>query len=146
MLKAEQRTAIITAALSWRNTPFHHAARVKGAGVDCMQFIAAVYEEAGILPPIPIAADYPPDWFMHRSDEKIVDRILQYFEPVDAPSPGDVVLFRLGRAVSHGAIVLAWPTVIHAVAHQSVVQQDITSAPRFARSVDSYWMARCPAS
>jgi len=38
----------------------------------------------------------------------------QYARPVDAPGLGDVALYRFGRCVSHGVIVLAWPQVIHA--------------------------------
>jgi hypothetical protein len=49
--------------------------------------------------------------------------------------PGDVALFRVGRAEAHGAIVAAWPTVIHAKAEYledgwsgEVVEAPVTSA------------------
>ena len=31
-----------------------------------------------------------------------------------AVQPGDVLLFKFGRAFSHGAIVTAWPQIVHA--------------------------------
>ena len=42
------REAVVTEAASWIGTPFHHAARVKGAGVDCLMLLAEVYERAGV--------------------------------------------------------------------------------------------------
>src|SRR5262249_43477037 len=45
-----RRAAVVAEAESWIGTPFHHAARVKGAGVDCLMLLAEVYERAGIVP------------------------------------------------------------------------------------------------
>src|SRR3954454_10152249 len=58
------RAAVVTEAETWIGTPFHHAARVKGAGVDCLMLLAEVYERAGITagrinPPF-----YVPDWHL----------------------------------------------------------------------------------
>ena len=40
---------VIACARSWIGTPFRHQAKCKGAGVDCVQLIAAVGEEAGVM-------------------------------------------------------------------------------------------------
>ena len=32
----DPRAAVVKEAESWIGTPFHHAARVKGAGIDCL--------------------------------------------------------------------------------------------------------------
>jgi cell wall-associated NlpC family hydrolase len=36
------RAAVVREAESWIGTPFHHAARVKGAGIDCLMLLAEV--------------------------------------------------------------------------------------------------------
>ena len=98
------RAAVVTEAKTWIGTPFHHAARVKGAGVDCLMLLAEVYERAGVTtgrinPPF-----YVPDWHLHRDAERYMEGLLRYARPVDAPEPGDIALFRFGRTYSHGAI------------------------------------------
>ena len=57
------RQAVIAAAVTWIGTPFHHAARVKGAGVDCLMLLAEVYERAGVAPRVE-PPFYVPDWHM----------------------------------------------------------------------------------
>lgn len=139
----DERARVVAVAESWLGTKFHHAARVKGAGVDCIQLIAAVYEEAALLPHVEVRADYPPDWFMHRTEEKILERVGRYFEPVLMCAPGDLVLFRLGRAVSHAGIIApAWPRMIHAMAAQNVQAQDVIRSPRFARAIAGFWTVK----
>src|SRR5260370_9302840 len=46
------RAAVVQEAESWIGTPFHHAARVKGAGVDCLMLLAEVYQHPGVVAPI----------------------------------------------------------------------------------------------
>src|SRR4051794_18561064 len=59
------RACVVREAESWIGTPFHHAARVKGAGVDCLMLLAEIYEHAGIAPHIE-PSFYVPDWHLHR--------------------------------------------------------------------------------
>lgn len=107
------RARILVAARSWLRTPWHHRARVKGAGVDCAQLLIAVYAEAGLLDEFE-TGDYPPDWMMHRSQERFLEFVKQYADQVEAPMPGDIALYFVGRCFSHGAIVVEWPSIIHA--------------------------------
>lgn len=108
------RAAVIASATSWMNTPFHHAAKVKGAGVDCLRFLEAAYTEAGVIEQIDIPY-YPSDWHMHRDAERYMEGLLQYAHAIDGPPlPGDIALFKFGRCYSHGAIVTDWPRLIHA--------------------------------
>ncbi len=120
MTEQEQRQKVIDIALTWEKTRYHHAARVKGVGVDCVNFVAAVYEEAGLVPHM-VFPYYPPDFMNHRSEEKILNVILQYAVPVETPGPGDIALFKFGRSGSHVAIVIEWPLIIHAYADIGVV-------------------------
>lgn len=50
---------IVTEARTWRNTKFQHQGRLKGQGVDCVNFISEVARGAGVLD-VEIPADYRP--------------------------------------------------------------------------------------
>ena len=128
------RAHVVKEAESWIGTPFHHAARVKGAGVDCLMLLAEVYERAGVVdridPPF-----YVPDWHLHRDAERYLEGLVQYARPIEAPLPGDIALFRFGRTFSHGAIVTRWPRLVHAYWNLGVVHGDARLHPLAARSV-----------
>jgi cell wall-associated NlpC family hydrolase len=132
MTEAEQRAAVVAEALAWEHTPYHPKARIKGrrGGVDCALLLAEVYERAGVIrrinPP-----HYPPDWHLHcqEGDERFVDTILSTgaVEFAGPCSPGDVVAFRIGHAIAHAAIVVAWPRIIHSdLEARMVIRADAT--------------------
>ncbi|HTV87989.1 MAG TPA: hydrolase [Stellaceae bacterium] len=131
-----RRAAVVQEAMSWIGTPFHHAGRIKGrrGGVDCLMLLAEVYERAAvsghIVPPF-----YVPDWHLHRDAERYMEGLLRYARPVAAAQPGDVALFRFGRTFSHGAIITAWPQLVHAYWAQGVVRGDARLAPLKDRAV-----------
>jgi cell wall-associated NlpC family hydrolase len=64
-----RRYAVIEEAREWLRTPYHHMARVKGAGADCLTLLAEVYERAGVTPRVEVPF-YPPDWNLHRDAER----------------------------------------------------------------------------
>lgn len=115
MTEAEARAAIVAEALSWLGTPYHHHGRVKGAGVDCAQMPAAVYEACGIVPHL--APDYSPQWMLHRDEEQYLAWIRPHAREIarEAVQPGDLAIYKFGRVFSHSAIVIDPPTVIHAM-------------------------------
>jgi cell wall-associated NlpC family hydrolase len=116
------REKIVEEALSWRGTPWHHEARVKGGGVDCGMLLLEVFEKAGLIPRIE-PAHYGPDFMLHRGDEWFALYVLKYADEVKEPPylPGDVILFRHGRIFSHGGIIIDWPSIIHASAQEKAV-------------------------
>ena len=129
------RDAVVAEAASWIGTPFHHAARVKGAGVDCLMLLAEVYERTGVVahirPPF-----YVPDWHLHRNAERYLEGLLHYARPLDGPPrAGDIALFKFGRTLSHGAIVTEWPRLIHAYWAVGVVGGDARLYPLSNRAV-----------
>lgn len=123
-MSADARARVVQEARAWLGTPYHHAARVKGAGVDCGQLVAAAFEAAGVVSPLAIAP-YPSDWNLHRGAELYLDVVLQHAREIEGPpSPGDIAVWQFGRAFSHGAIVVEWPVIIHAYFGLGVVQED----------------------
>lgn len=115
MNNLEERARVVAVAHSWLRTPYHHNAKIKGVGIDCLTLLAAIYEEAGIIDKIPIPK-YSHQWHLHHSEELYLEGLLQYTHEVENPLPGDIVVWKIGRCFSHGAIVVNWPTIIHAYA------------------------------
>lgn len=130
-LELEQRRKVVAEAKEWLHTPYHPMARIKGIGADCAQFPAAIYEAAGLIPHIPLEP-YSHQWHLHQSDEVYLKMVLKFAWEIEVPpQPGDFVLFRQGKTLAHGAIVIDWPLVIHSVsaAGRGVVETDITREP-----------------
>lgn len=125
-----ERRRVVEIAKSWLGTPHVHNARVKGAGVDCGQFVAAVFEEAGLVSPVDLGT-YPPDWYLHRDDSRYLATVELFCTKrkweTDA-EPGDVVLYNFGRCIGHGGIVVEWPLIVHAYVPNKQVTLDDTIA------------------
>ena len=110
--------------MGWLGTPYHHHARIKGIGVDCVQFLIAVFDECQIVSAV--ADGYAQDWHLHRSEEKYLAGVQQYASQTTTSEPGDIALFVFGRCVSHAGIFLKQPDkIIHAFAGQRVIISDI---------------------
>jgi cell wall-associated NlpC family hydrolase len=141
MEEQQQRLAVVQEALTWLGTPYHHQGRIRGAGVDCGMLLLEVFEAAGVMPhhePEP----YPTDWFLHKGAEIYFDHFAQHTEPVvGTPLPGDIVLLRVGRCIAHGAIVIAWPKVVHTHARAGVIEDDAEQTSEFK---DKFAGARSP--
>lgn len=79
---------VISEAMTWLGTPYHHQGRVKGVGVDCGTLICEVYEKVGLmdhLDPRP----YPLDWHMHQLGQRYLEHIKNVCFEVGAPlQPG----------------------------------------------------------
>lgn len=119
------REEIVSEALTWNNTPYHPAGRVKGVGVDCAQLIYCVYNTLGLIPELPVEARSA-RWFIVNKDAKYLDTILQYAQEIreSQVAPGDLILYKQPAfpVHHHGAIVIHWPqTIIHAVRGRGVI-------------------------
>lgn len=113
-IEREERAAVVAEALSWQGTPYHHMATLKGVGTDCGQFLICVYRNVGLIPATDTGA-YRMDWHFHRDDERYLRFVEQFAAQVPGPpQPADIVLYKFGRVISHGAIVIEWPQIIHA--------------------------------
>ncbi len=138
-MNEDKRKEVVAEARTWLRTPYHHMARVKGAGVDCVQIIIAVYAQCGLIEDFQ-PEFYPPDWHLHRSDEKYLQGVTKYATriPVEEVLPGDLLLFRFARCASHGAIVTEWPRVVHALMGIGVIESSVHEAELTGR-IDSAW-------
>jgi cell wall-associated NlpC family hydrolase len=125
-MTTEERQRVCAIAREWIGTPYHHMGRVKGAGVDCAMFPLEVYREAGLIGDVEVPY-YPQDWMLHRSAEIYLGIAQRYASELLAAScqqPGDFVMYHFGRCWSHGAIILEWPTIIHALTNKGVLLAD----------------------
>lgn len=120
----QQRELVVAEAISWMCTPWHHRGRIKGVGVDCAMFIAEVFERTGIAPHVE-SMNYPPDWWMHRDEERFLQTIYDHggVEIEGPPQMGDIVMYKFGRCYSHGGIVVKWPQkIVHAFYASRIVE------------------------
>ena len=161
-LELEQRTAVVAEAESWLGTPYHHEARIKGHGVDCAQILVGVFANVGLIEPVTLP-HYPMDWNLHRDEERYLDILGRYTREIEHPSlcdpragaarqpagagnvlPGDIAIWKFGRCFSHGAIVVAWPVVIHAYVGSICVLEDAEKASWLAQIGEAEGEARKP--
>lgn len=123
-----ERLAVVREAQTWLRTAYHHAARVKGAGVDCATLLIEVFSAVGKIERFE-PDFYPPDWHLHRDAERYLEHVYAHARELrddERPLPADVVIVKYGRAFSHGAIVIDWPLVIHAYVGSKVVYADFS--------------------
>jgi hypothetical protein len=109
------RQTVVAEARSWISTPYHHAADVKGHGVDCAMLLVRVHCDLGLVEKFD-PRPYTRDWFLHRSEERYLETLLGSAQEIRSPSVGDIALFRLGRCFAHGGIISKSDplTIIHA--------------------------------
>lgn len=117
------RDKVCAIGREWIGTPFLPGNCTKGRGCDCGSFLAGVFAEAGVIE-LPALGPYNYLGPAMRGDGFYVETIRRYADSIGegAAKPGDVVLYVLGRAPSHAALVIDWPrAVIHATAQHGVV-------------------------
>lgn len=130
------REAVLAEARTWVGTPWKHRARVRGragGGVDCAHYLIAAFAGAGCVQAFD-PGPYPPDWMLHRDEERLLAVVERYASQTSAPQPADIAVWRFGRCFSHLAIVVAWPQILHAYkAEGGVVPGDGTKGLLAAR-------------
>ena len=123
-LTEQQRQNIVKVTESWYGTPYRGHSCLKGAGVDCAQLLKGVFVEAGHLrEDIPLPKDYSLQVSQHRHDTEYIETVERYMReiPESEVLPGDVVVYKLGLAFAHAAIIKSWPEhVIHALERDGV--------------------------
>jgi cell wall-associated NlpC family hydrolase len=106
------REAIRERAVSLVGTPFHHGARKRGIGVDCVGVLIVIASELGVLGP-----------YQHRAYSRLVDTVrlkaelAKYFDPLGAGErleSGDVILFRVKGHPQHVGVYVGDGYFVHA--------------------------------
>jgi NlpC/P60 family putative phage cell wall peptidase len=128
------RERIVAEAKSWIGTPYHNCADIKGVGCDCGMLLVRVFVDLGLFEAFD-PRPYAHDWHLHRGEERYLDALLSRAARVEAPQPGDVMLFRVGRCYSHGAIVIRPKplTVVHASFPAGVVLEEVVTGNAMMR-------------
>lgn len=120
--------AIVKEAYTWLGTPHINQAKVKGKGVDCGMLLIACLEGAGIIEKDSIEIPpYSNEWHLHHGEEWFLRVVESYCEevPMEEIQPGDFMLYKFGRCVSHGAVYVGNGRVIHAMVERGVILSDI---------------------
>jgi cell wall-associated NlpC family hydrolase len=119
------RARLVAEARTWRGTPYHNQADLKGVGADCGMILVRIFVDLGFFDPFD-PRPYSSDWHLHRSEERYLGFVNERFVEVPAPLPGDIIVFRYGRCYSHGGLVTkADPlTLVHAFQPAGVVIEE----------------------
>lgn len=123
----EKQRAVLAEAHSWRLTPYHLTAAVKGrnGGVDCARFIYEVFHATGFMPELKF--DYTSlRRFIHEENPLYLETVMKFADEITEQEvgPGDVVMYRNPRLTvfTHASIVIEYPrAVIHAIHQMGVV-------------------------
>lgn len=119
---------IVKEAYTWLGTPHVNQAKVKGKGVDCGMLLIACLENVGYIEKGAIkVAPYSNEWHLHHSEEWFLTVVEKYCDeiPMADIQPGDFLLYKYGRCVSHGGIYVGDNHIIHAVVDQGVIMSDL---------------------
>lgn len=96
------RTQIVAKAREYLETPFHHQARLKGVGVDCIGLVICVARELELIAP-----DFDIQAYPRVPDGKtLMDTARQHMIEIDksAVQPGDVLVISFGALPQHFGI------------------------------------------
>lgn len=137
MTELEQRLAVAAEARTWLGTKYHHAARIKGVGVDCAQILIAVYAAVGLIKSFK-TEPYPPDWHLHRSVERYLGWVQKFAHPVERAGLGDLMVFKFGRCFAHGGIVVGDGIVVHSYIGRGVILSRLQDDPLIGRQTQ-HW-------
>jgi NlpC/P60 family putative phage cell wall peptidase len=100
---------IVSHARAWVGTPFHHQARLKGKGCDCLGLVVGVVDELGLKDKngVQLAA-YDEVTYSREPDgayltEKLTGLLFEV--PVEEARAGDLGLFKVRENPQHLAIL-----------------------------------------
>lgn len=103
-------------AVSWNGTPFRHRSMVKGYGVDCVHYIAAVLVEMRYRQMIEVV-EYPSDYMRHNTESLMIREFRKHLNLLEVRRTdirgGDLLSFRIGMTESHAGFYLEDGNFIH---------------------------------
>lgn len=100
---------IATQARTWLGTPFHHQARLKGKGCDCLGLIIGVVDELGLVDSRgqPLAGYDEVTYSKEPDGAYLTQKLTALLDeaPVAQAQPGDLALFTVRDNPQHLAIL-----------------------------------------
>ncbi len=127
----ESTALIVNAARGWLGTPFHHQARQKGIGCDCLGLIIGIAEELQL----PSRTGKPlyfydrQDYHYRRDAALLLPQLQQYMWPSKQLALGNIVVLQLCRMPQHIGILAINENefnFIHAcMRHKKVIEQPL---------------------
>ena len=137
-----QRAAIIAEAKDWFGTPYRGWSCLKGNGADCGQLIYGVFRALDHVPVTKLPRDYSLQISKHRASTEYVELISKFFReiPETEVKPADLVVYKLGLAFAHAAIIVEWPRyIIQAVERSGVSAQHGVKNPTFQHAARKFF-------
>ena len=126
------RLKALEIARTWIGTPYHHQARVKGHGCDCIGLIIGVWEELyGAIPKSFIMPAYTPSWSEETGLSLMAEVGKTYLIsiPKGGELPGDILMYRMLYAgpTKHAGLMSGPETMIHAYSGHDVLETSLVS-------------------
>ena len=97
------RTDIVQAARQWLDTPYHHQARLKGVGCDCIGLVIGVARELALVP-----ADFDIGGYGRMPNgKKLMAMAAEHMARIEreAAQPGDVIVVSFDAEPQHFGIL-----------------------------------------
>lgn len=123
---------VVSEALSWIGTPFHHQASVKGVGADCLGLVRGVWRQLNGHEPFSIPA-YTQTWDEVEKSEVLWSGLAKTLvsDPEIKTCAGHVLLFRmrLNSVARHvGISSKSGRCFVHSYHGQGVVESALTQS------------------
>jgi NlpC/P60 family putative phage cell wall peptidase len=106
---AVARSAFITEARTWLDTPYQHQGRLKGVACDCIGLVICTAQAVGLTAYEPPGYSKRPDGTLRAALEKQLDNV-----PLLEAQGGDVLLFAFNSVPMHVGILTDADHLIHA--------------------------------
>jgi len=106
---------VVDAARGWLSTPYHHLARLKGVGVDCIGLVIGVSRELGLVP-----TDFDVQGYARSPDGRsLMETAGLHMTQIEREDmqPGDVVVLRFDVEPQHFGIVGDYRHGGHSIIH-----------------------------
>jgi NlpC/P60 family putative phage cell wall peptidase len=104
---------IVTQARTWIGTPFHHQARLKGKGCDCLGLIVGVVDELGLKDKHgqPLAGYDEVTYSKEPDGAYLTEKLTALLDevPIAEAQAGDLALFKVRENPQHMAFLTDYP-------------------------------------
>jgi NlpC/P60 family putative phage cell wall peptidase len=102
-------STIVTQARTWLNTPFHHQARLKGKGCDCLGLIVGVVDELGLKDKNgqPLSGYDEVTYSKEPNGAYLMEKLTDLLDevPIAEARAGDLALFKVRENPQHMAFL-----------------------------------------